>query len=113
MHADGVAERGQQTAREELDPLCFLQGSGAREQRLEAVLILCDRPRASAVGELEERRGSERGPIPEVEEVDEAALGRNALVPLDLNPPHLGTIFQVVPRHPNLLLRHDFLLVEV
>jgi hypothetical protein len=38
---------------------------------------------------------------------------RNALVLLDLDPPHLATVFKVVPYHRGLLLLHDSLLVEV
>jgi hypothetical protein len=84
----------------------------AGKQRLELVLVLCDRPRAPVVGELEERRGSKWWSIPEVDEFGEMAPGWRALVLLDLDPPHLGAVLQIVPRHPDLLF-HDSLLVEV
>jgi len=48
-----------------------------------------------------------------VQQVLEAAPRRNPLVLLDLDVPHLGTLLQIVGGHPNLLLLHDALLVEV
>jgi hypothetical protein len=76
-------------------------------------LVLRERPRALAVGELEEQRGSKWWSIPEVDEFGETTPGWRALVLLDLDPPHLGAVLQIVPRHPDLLLFHDSLLVEV
>jgi hypothetical protein len=49
-----VAERWQQAAGVELHPLAFLESASAREKRLEAIGVPLDRPRAAALGELEQ-----------------------------------------------------------
>jgi hypothetical protein len=63
-----------------------------------------------ALGELEQWVGSQRWPKAHVEdeahveEVDELALGRSAVVLLDLDIPHLGVVLQIVRHRLDLLL---------
>jgi hypothetical protein len=112
VDADGVAERRKESPGEELDPLGLVQRPGAREERLEAVLVLRDRPGAPTVRELEQGCGSEWWSIPKVEEVGEAFPRWDPLVVLDLDPPELSTGLQVVAGHPHLVLLHGALLME-
>jgi hypothetical protein len=77
---------------------------------METVLVLHVRARALALGELEQWVGSQRWPKAHVEdeahveEVDELALGRSAVVLLDLDIPHLGVVLQIVRHRLDLLL---------
>jgi hypothetical protein len=56
VDAHRVAERRQQPAREELHALEFLQRPGARQQLLEAVLVLLHGACTPTLGQLEQRR---------------------------------------------------------
>ena len=97
VDAHDVTERRPQPAREQLHPLDFLHRTGARQERLEMVLVLGDRACAPAVGELEQQGGAERRPVAKVEEVLETVpCGNAAFVLLDLDVPQLGAVFQVV-----------------
>jgi hypothetical protein len=97
VDAHGVVELRPQPAREQLHPLDLLQWPGARQKRLETVLVLGDRTCAPAVGELEQRGGAKRWPVAKVEEVLETTpCGNVTLVLLDLDVPHLGAFLQVV-----------------
>jgi hypothetical protein len=96
-----------------LDPLCLIEGSYTWKERLEAVLIVHDGPRAAAISQLEERRGAERRVVAQIEQLLEPAPRWSTLVRLDLYIPHLHLVLQVVGCHPDLLLLHDALLMEV
>jgi hypothetical protein len=69
--------------------------------------------RTPALGELKQRRRAEGRPKLQVEEVLETAPAWCALVLLQLDIPQLGHVFEVVGGHPNLLLRHGALLMEI
>jgi hypothetical protein len=56
VEADLVADGRQQPPGEELNSLGFLQWPGARQERLEAILVLLNRVGAPTLGELEQRR---------------------------------------------------------
>jgi hypothetical protein len=64
-----VAERGQE------DTLHLLQATRAGQQRLKPVLVLLNRARASAFGELKEGCGSKRRTKAQVKEVLEPSRG--------------------------------------
>jgi hypothetical protein len=76
-------------------------------------LVLLNRARASAFGELKEGCGLERRTKAQVKEVLEPAPARSALIILKLDILELGDVFQMVRSHPDLLLFHVALLVEV
>ena len=113
MHLDVEAERRLEAYGEELDPLCLVQAARAREERLEAILVLRDGAHALARRQFAERVQAQRRSVAQVQQVLEAAPRRNSLVLLYLDVPHLGPLLQIVGGHPNLLLLHDALLVEV
>jgi hypothetical protein len=70
--------------------LCHRECACAREQGLKLVLVQRDRAGSLAGHQLAEWIGADGWPEPEVQELGEAALGRWALVLLDLDEPHLG-----------------------
>jgi hypothetical protein len=113
VHLDVEAERRTETAGEELHPLEFVEGSSTGEQRLEAVLVLGDGAGAAAVCQLEEGVGAQRQPIAQVKEFLELTSGWDTFVRLDLDVPQLRSLLQIVGGHPNFLLLHDALLVEI
>jgi hypothetical protein len=84
-----------------------------REESLEAVRVLFHGPRAPALGELKQRRRAEGRPKPQVEEVLEVASAWCSFVLLQLDVPQLGHVLEVVGGHPDLLLRHGSLLMEI
>jgi hypothetical protein len=51
-----MAERRQETAREELDALCLVQTVCSRQESLETIGIVLHCPGASALREFEQRR---------------------------------------------------------
>ena len=55
MDADVEAERRTKPTGEELDPLFLVQVARTREERLEAILVLCDDARALARRQFAER----------------------------------------------------------
>jgi hypothetical protein len=92
--------------------LRLLEGSCTREERLEAVLIVCDGSRATTISQLKEGCGAERGAVAQVEQLLKMAPRWSTLIRLDLDIPHLRLALQVVGGHPDLLL-HDVLLMKV
>lgn len=56
VDADGMAERRQETAREELYALCLVQTVCSRQESLETIGIVLHCPGASALREFEQRR---------------------------------------------------------
>jgi hypothetical protein len=110
-HVD--AERRLETSHEQLDPLPFVEGAGARQERLEPVLILGDRACAPTLRQLGQRGGPEWRPVAQVQKFLEAAQRRSSLVRLDLDEPHLRALLQIVARHPHLLLLHNPLLMKI
>ena len=55
MHLDVEGERRLEARGEELDPLFLVQVARTREERLEAILVLCDDARALARRQFAER----------------------------------------------------------
>jgi hypothetical protein len=82
-----MAERWQQVAGVELHPLAFLEPASAREERLEAVGVLLDRPCAAALRELEQWGGPQHRSEALVQEFLKAPPWRRALVLLELDEP--------------------------
>jgi hypothetical protein len=76
--------------------LHLLQWIGVGQQRMQAVLVLLNGPRASALCELEEWRGADRRPETQVEEIFESPPSRSALVLLQLDIPELCHVFKMV-----------------
>jgi hypothetical protein len=70
---DVETERRKETPREELDLLRLFEGSCTWEERLEAILIVRDGARATAINQLEEGHGAERGAVAQVEQLLEPA----------------------------------------
>jgi hypothetical protein len=103
LDPDVDAERRLETSREQLNPVCLGKWTSTREERLELILILDDRARAPAFNQLGQRGSTQRWPITQVQQLLEATPGRGALVRLDLD----------VGGHPDLLLLHDSLLMEI
>jgi hypothetical protein len=91
-----VAEQLQQAAGVELHPLAFLEPASAREERLEAIGVFLDCPRAAALGELEQWGGPQHQAETLVQEFLKAPPWRRALVLLELDEPQLGHILEVV-----------------
>jgi len=109
---DGEAERREETSREQLDPLGFVQVTGAGKKRLETRLVLRDGASTPTIRELEEWGRAQGRSKPQIEEVCEATPRRCALIRLHLHVPELRLVVKVVRCHPYLLL-HDPLLVEI
>jgi hypothetical protein len=107
------AERRLETSGEQLNPVCLGKWTSPREERLEPILILGDHTRAPAFSQFGQRGSTQRWPITQVQQLLEATPERGALVCLDLDVPHLRTLLQVVGGHPDLLLLHDSLLMEI
>ena len=112
MNLNVEAERWKEPAREQLHPLRLFQGTGAGKKRLEAILILRDSARATAIRQFEEGSSAERGAVAQVEQFLEPAPRWRTLVRLDLDVPHLRPVLQIVGGHPDLLLR-DALLMKI
>ena len=79
--------------------LLLLQGPGAGQERLEPVLVFFDSPGAPALREFEERRGAQRRPKAQLEQILEVIPPRHALVFTELVVPHLSHILQIVRGH--------------
>jgi len=112
LHLNLKAERRQEPAREELDPLGLVEVTGARKKCLPPIQVIGHRPSAAASRQLEQRRRASRGPLPQVEEFLETRPCRGSLVLLDLHIPELGAVLMIVRGHPHTLLVHDPLLSE-
>jgi hypothetical protein len=102
LDPDVDAERRLETSRGQLNPLCLGKWTSTREEHLEPIL-----------SQLGQRGSTQRWPITQFEQLLEATPGRGALVRLDLDVPHLRALLQVVGGHPDLLLLHDSLLMEI
>jgi hypothetical protein len=113
LDPDVDAERRLETPGEQLNLLCLGKRTSTREERLEPILILSDRVHASAFSQFGQRGRAQRRPITQVQQLLEVTPGRGALVRLDLDVPHLRALLQVVGGHPDLLLLHDPLLMEI
>ena len=113
VNVDGVAERRQESAGEELDALPLVQPARSRQEGLEAVGVLLHGPCAPASCELEQRCGAKGRPEPKVQEFLKSPPGRRAVVLLELRVPELRDVVQVVGRHPHALFRHGSMLAEV
>ena len=76
-------------------------------------MVLLDGARAPAGRQFTQGIGAERWAVVEVKQLLESAPRWSALVLLNLDVPHLCSILQIIRRHPNLLLLHDPLLMEI
>jgi hypothetical protein len=108
-----VAQRRKQTTSVQLDTLDLIKPTRTSKEGLEAVRVVLHGPRASALGELKQRRRAEGWPKSHVEEVLEAAPARCSFILLQLDVPQLGHVLEVVGSHPYPLLRHGSLLMEI
>jgi hypothetical protein len=113
LNPDVDAERRLETLGEQLNPLPLGKQTSTREERLEPILILGDRASALAFSQFGQRGRAQRWPITQVQQLLEATPRQGALVRLDLGVPHLCALLQVVGGHPDLLLLHDPLLMEI
>jgi hypothetical protein len=113
LDPDVNAKRWLETSGEQLNPLHLSKRTSTRDERLEPILILGDRARAPPFSQFGQRGSAQRWPITQVQQLLEATPGRGALVRLDLDVPHLRALLQVIGGHPDLLLLHDSLLMEI
>jgi hypothetical protein len=113
LDLDVDAERRLETLGEQLNPLPLGKQTNTREERLEPILILGDRVSALAFSQFGQRGRAQQWPIMQVQQLLEATPRQGALVRLDLDVPHLCALLQVVGGHPDLLLLHDPLLMEI
>lgn len=113
VDADGVAERRQKTAGEELDALGLVEPTRARQEGLEAVGVFLHCSRASALGKFEERGRTQGWPETQVHEFLEAPPRRGSLILEQLGVPSLRDVVQVVGRHADALFGHGTVVTEV
>lgn len=90
------AERVAEAGREDRDLLRLCHVSAPGEEREELLLVVVHRARALDVDELAQRVAACRRAEAEVDELDEARLGRHTLVALQMVIPLLGDALQVV-----------------
>lgn len=113
MDAHRMTHGREQTAGEELNPLCLVKPAGPGKEVLETVGVLLDGAGAAALGELEQRGGAEGWTEALVEEVLELALGRSAIILFKLVVPQLCDVVQMERRHPNAFLPYGAMVEEI